>query len=145
MLKLFGFRITPFFLFVLSMECLSLLICIYLGTLLYKGTASYVAYDSIDSIIYSGILLLIVISILTPSFFSQVKVINHIKKTINEKITGVLAALLTMTVIIFANTDSLDTKTVFAAALLSACVGLSITQVGLIGKYWRFLIRSGVN
>ena len=145
MLKLFGFRITPFFLFILSMECLSLLICIYLGALLYKGTGAYVAYDSIDSIIYSGMLLLIVISILTPSFFSQVKVINHIKKTINEKATGVFAALLTMSLIIFANTDSLDAKTVFATALLSACVGLSITQVGLFGKYWRFLIRSGVN
>lgn len=58
---------------------------------------------------------------------------------------GVLAALFTMSVIVFSNTGILDEKTVFAAAILSACVGLSVTQVGLFGKYWRFLIRSGVN
>ena len=71
--------------------------------------------------------------------------INHIKKKYNEKITGVLAAFVMMAVIVFSNTGNLDSKTVFAAAILSACVGLSVTQVGLLGKYWRFLIRSGVN
>ena len=145
MLKLFGFRITPFFFFILSMECLALLVCVYLGMLLYKGTPTYVAPESIDSIIYSGMVLLLLISTLTPGFFSQVKVINHIKKTFNEKITGILAASFTMLVIVFSNIENLDAKTIFAAAILSACVGLSITQVGLFGKYWRFLIRSGVN
>ncbi len=127
------------------MECLSLLVCAYLGILLYSGTPTLVSPETIDSIIYSGIVLLLLISLLTPGFFSQVNVINHIKKTFNEKITGVLAALFTMTMIVFSNAGNLDGKTVFAAAILSACVGLSITQVGLFGKYWRFLIRSGVN
>jgi len=145
MIKLFGFRITPFFLFILSMECLSLLVCVYLGALLYRGTPTFVSSDSIDSIIYSGAVLLLLISLLTPGFFSQVNVINHIKKKSNEKITGVLAAFVMMAVIVFSNTGNLDSKTVFAAAILSACVGLSVTQVGLLGKYWRFLIRSGVN
>ena len=127
------------------MECLALLVCVYLGILLYKGTPTYVAPNSIDNIIYSGIVLLLLISTLTPGFFAQVKVINHIKKTFNEKITGISAALFTMTVIVFSNAENLDAKMVFAAALLSACVGLSVAQVGLFGKYWRFLIRSGVN
>lgn len=145
MIKLFGFRITPFFLFILSMECLSLLVCVYLGVLLYRGTPTFVSSDTIDSIIYSGIVLLLLISLLTPGFFSEANVINHIKKTFNEKIMGFLAALFTMTVIVLSNSENLDAKTVFAAAILSACVGLSVTQVGLFGKYWRFLIRSGVN
>lgn len=145
MLKLFGFRITPFFLFILSIECLSLLFCAYLGILLYQGPSAKISSESIDSIIYSGTFLLFLIATLTPGFISQVKVINHIKKTFNEKITGVFAALLTMMIIVFANVENLDAKTIFAASLLSACVGLSITQVGLFGKYWRFLIRSGVN
>jgi len=127
------------------MECLSLLVCVYLGALLYRGTPTFVSSDSIDSIIYSGAVLLLLISLLTPGFFSQVNVINHIKKKSNEKITGVLAAFVMMAVIVFSNTGNLDSKTVFAAAILSACVGLSVTQVGLLGKYWRFLIRSGVN
>lgn len=145
MIKLFGFRITPFFLFILSMECLSLLVCVFLGVLLYRGTPTFVSPETIDSIIYSGIVLLLLISLLTPSFFSQVNVINHIKKTFNEKIVGFLAAFFTMSVIVFSNSENLDAKTVFAAAILSACVGLGVTQVGLFGKYWRFLIRSGVN
>lgn len=145
MIKLFGFRITPFFLFIMSMECLSLLVCFYLGILLYRGTPTFVSPETIDSILYSGIVLLLLISLLTPGFFSQVNVINHIKKTFNEKIIGFLAALFTMTVIVFSNAEKLDAKTIFAAAILSACVGLCVTQVGLFGKYWRFLIRSGVN
>ncbi|MFT5395993.1 MAG: hypothetical protein ACI85N_001182 [Gammaproteobacteria bacterium] len=127
------------------MECLSLLVCVYLGVLLYRGTPTFVSSETVDSIIYSGIVLLLLISLLTPGFFTHVNVINHIKKTFNEKIMGVLAALFTMSVIVFSNTGNLDEKTVFAAAILSACVGLSVTQVGLFGKYWRFLIRSGVN
>jgi len=127
------------------MECLSLLVCVYLGILLYRGTPAVVSPAPVDSIIYSGIALLLLISLLTPGFFSQVNVINHIKKTFNEKMTGVLAALFTMTMIVFSNAGNLDGKTVFAAAILSACVGLSVTQVGLFSKYWRFLIRSGVN
>jgi hypothetical protein len=145
MLKLFGFRITPFFLFILSMECLFLLVCVYLGALLYKGTPIYVSHESIDSTIYSGLFLLTLILILTPGFSSQIKVINYIKKTFNEKIPGILVALITMFILVFANIDNLDAKTLFAVAILSACVGLSITQIGMFRKYWRFLIRSGVN
>lgn len=129
----------------MGMECLSLLVCVYLGILLYRGAPTFVSPETLDSILYSGIVLLLLISLLTPGFFSQVNVINHIKKTFNEKIIGFLAALFTMSVIVFSNTENLDAKTIFAAAILSACAGLSVTQVGLFGKYWRFLIRSGVN
>tara|TARA_R110002072_G_scaffold3149_6_gene23498 strand:- start:29455 stop:29892 length:438 start_codon:yes stop_codon:yes gene_type:complete len=145
MLKLFGFRITPFFLFILSMECLALLACIYLGVLLYSGTPTYIPSESIDGIIYSGVVLLLLISFITPGFLSQTKVINHIQKTFNEKIGGVVAAVFTMLLIVFSNSENLEGRTIFAAAILSACVGLSVTQMGLFGKYWRFLIRSGVN
>jgi hypothetical protein len=145
MVKLFGFRITPFFFFILGLECLALLISVYLGVLLYKGTPAYVSLEAIDHTIYTGLFLIILISILTPGFFSQVKVINKIKKSINEKIAGLLGAVLTMLLIVIASNSNLDSKTLFTAAILSACVGLSVNKVGMLSKYWRFLVRSGVN
>jgi len=145
MFKLFGFRITPFFFFILSVECLSLLVCIYLGIILHNGTATYVSSGSTNILIYFGIFLSIFLFTLTPGILSEVKVMNHIKKTFNDKITGVIAALLTMLLIVFSNADNLEAKTIFAAALLSACVGLTITKVGLLGKYWRSLIYFDVN
>jgi hypothetical protein len=145
MVKLFGFRITPFFLFILSLECLALLVSIYLGILLYKDTTSYVSPELVDHSIYSGLLLIILISVLTPGFFYQTRVINKVKKSISEKTPGFIGALITMTVILFTSSTGLDSKTLFITALLSACVGLVINQAGLFSRYWRFLVRNGVN
>ena len=145
MVKLFGFRITPFFLFILGLECLALLVSIYLGLLLYKGTTTIIPLESIDHSIYSGLLLIILISILTPGFFYQTRVINKVRKSISETATGFIGALVTMVVILFTSSSALDSKTLFIAALLSACVGLAINQAGLFSKYWRFLVRTGVN
>ena len=145
MLKLFGLRITPFFFFILAMECTALLTSLYLGVLLFKGTTGYVSYASMDSILYSATFLLMVITLITPGFFSQVTVISHLKKTLKDKSLGIISASIAMTVIVFANLGNLDTKTLFAAAVLSGCIGLSTTQVELFGRYWRFLVRSGVN
>jgi hypothetical protein len=146
MVKLFGFRITPFFLFILGLQCLALLVSIYIGVLLYQDTAtSSISVDIMDQSIYSGVFLIMLISILTPGFFYQTRVINYVKKSINERALGFIGALVTMTIIMFTNNSGLDSKTLFIAALLSACVGLLINQARLFSKYWRFLVRSGVN
>ncbi|GEM_PF-1562011 len=145
MVKLFGFRITPFFLFILGLECLALVVSIYLGVLLYKDTTTIIPLESIDHSIYSGLLLIILISILTPGFFYQTRVINKIKKSISEKVTGLIGAVITMMILLYTSSTSLDSKAFFIAALLSACVGLAINQAGLFSRYWRFLVRSGVN
>jgi hypothetical protein len=145
MVKLFGFRITPFFLFILGLECLTLLVSIYLGALLYEDTTTIIALESIDHSIYLGLLLVIFMSILTPGFFYQTRVINKVRKSISEKVTGFIVALITMMVILFASSSALDSKTLFIAALSSACVGLAISQTGLFSRYWRFLVRSGMN
>lgn len=92
-----------------------------------------------------GLFLVILLSILTPGFFSQVKAIDKIKKSVNEEIKGLLSALLTMSIIVFASTSNMDSKHLFAAAIVSACIGLSVNKAGVLSKYWRFLIRSGVN
>lgn len=145
MLKLFGFRITPFFLFILAMECMALVTSLYLGILLYKSESSPVAYESYNSIFYTALFLLVLISILTPGFFSQISVVSHIKKTFEHKVVGIVAASLTMLLYVLANIDNLNSKTLFIAAILSSCIGMCASQIGLLGKYWRFLIRSGVN
>ena len=145
MVKLFRFRISPFFLFIIGLECLALLLSVYLGILLYKGTPTSVPLESIDRTIYTGLFLIILISILSPGFFSQVKIINKVNKSINESIMGLVVSLITMSVIVFTSNSSLDSKTLFTAAILSACVGLSVNKVSMLSKYWRFLVRSGVN
>ena len=145
MFKLFGFRITPFFFFILSMECLALLISVYLGILLYKGTPPHVSLEAIDNTIYMGVLLIFLISILTPGFFFQVKVINKIKKSINEKLAGILMAFITMSVIVSSSHSSLDAKTLFIASILCTCIGLSVNKMATLSKYWRFLVRTGIN
>ena len=145
MVKLFGFRITPFFLFILGMECLALLVCFYMGTLLYKDAGSGISIELMDTSVYSGLFLIILISILTPGFFYQAKVINYVKKSIVEKMVGFIGALITMMVIIFTSSSGWDPKALFITALISAGVGLAINRVGLLGKYWRFLVRNGVN
>jgi len=114
----------------------------YLGILPYEGIPTSVSLESIDRTLYTGILLIIFISFLTPGFFSQVKIIN---KSINESITGVVASLIIISVIVFASNASLDSKTLFIAAILSACVGICVNKVGTLSKYCRFLVRSGVN
>lgn len=146
MVKLFGLRITPFFLFILGLECLALLVSIYMGILLYQDTTTTtVSFELMDRSVNSGLLLMLLLSILTPGFFYQTKVISHIKKSVNEKALGLIGALTTMMVILFTNTSGFDPRSIFIAALLSAFVGLLISQASLLGKYWRFLIRSGVN
>lgn len=145
MVKLFGLRITPFFLFILGMECLALLLSIYLGILLYRGTPEIVTTESYDQLVDAGVFLLILVSLLTPGFFSQIKIIKKVKKSVNEIALGFTSALLTMLVIVFGNYSNLGTKTIFVAALLSACVGLSVTKLNTLGKYWRFLVRPDVN
>lgn len=145
MVKLFGLRITPFFLFILGLECLALLVSIYMGILLYQESTMSVSLEMIDRSIYSGMFLIVLISILTPGFFYQTRVISKVRKSINGKIGGFIGALTTMLVILFTSNSGLDSKTLFTAALLSACVGLVINQAGLFSKYWRFLVRSGVN
>jgi hypothetical protein len=145
MVKLLGFRITPFFLFILGLECLALLVSFYLGTLLYRDTTTSVSIEFVDSSIYSGLFLIGLIAILTPGFFYQTKVINNVKKSIRDKAAGFIVALITMVAILFTCSSGLDSKTIFIAAILSACAGLVVNQAGLLRKYWRFLVRSGVN
>ncbi len=58
MLKLFGLRITPFFLFILGLECLSLLLSVYLGILLHGSVSGFLPYPSIHDLAYLGLLLL---------------------------------------------------------------------------------------
>ena len=130
MVKLFGFRITPFFLFILGLECLALLVSVYLGTLLYKDRTAPISLEIIDNSIYSGLFLVILMSILTPVFFYQTRVINKIKKSLSEKTTGFIGALITMMLIMFTSSSGWDSKTLFIAALLSSCVGLAISQAG---------------
>ncbi len=147
MVKLFGFRITPFFLFILGLELLALLVSLYMGILLYKKSTvtTFVSIELIDHTLYSGLFLIVLLSILTPGFLYQTKVINKVKKSIDGKITALIGALITMAIFLLTNNSVLDSKTLYMSALLSACVGLIISQAGLFTKYWRFLVRSGVN
>jgi hypothetical protein len=146
MVKLFGLRITPFFLFILGLEFLAMLVSVYIGILLYQGTTiSPVSVEFIDHSMYSGLFLIILISILTPGFFYQTRVINYVKKSVNEKAISFVGALVTMMFILFSNNSGMDSKTFFIAALLSASVGLMLNQARLYKKYWRFFVRSGVN
>jgi hypothetical protein len=56
MVKIFGLRITPFFLFILGLQSLALLISLYIGILLYQDTATLSAsYELMDRSIYSGL------------------------------------------------------------------------------------------
>lgn len=127
------------------MECIALFASLYLGTLLYRGESSSILMGTFDTVIFSAVFLLILISVLTPGFFSQIKVISYMKQTFDQKAAGIIAATITMTLIVISNSGSLDARSVFVAAILSACIGISVTQVSLFSKYWRFLIRSGVN
>lgn len=68
-----------------------------------------------------------------------------VKNSINEKIIGLIGALVTMLIIVMTRSSGLEPKILFMGALFSACVGLMIIHAGLLTKYWRFLIRSGVN
>ena len=145
MVKIFGLRITPFFLFILGLEFLALLLSIYLGLLLYQNTLDFVSLESFDQTIHSSFILFVMLLILTPGFFSQVKIIKKIKKSIIQLAVCIGVSVMIMSVIMFSNFSNLSSKTIFIAALLSACIGLSLSQLSVIGKYWRFLIRSGVN
>ncbi len=145
MVKLFGFRISPFFLFILGLECLALLVSIYIGTLLYQGKTVSVSFEMMDRSFYSGVFLILLLSILTPGFFYQARVINNVKKSISCKINGLIGALITMFVLLSTSNLTLDPKSLYLAALLSACAGIIISQTGFLKRYWRFLVRAGVN
>ena len=146
MVKLFGLRITPFFLLILSLQSLALLLSLYIGMLLYQDALSIeVTNEFIERSFYSGLMLVVLLSVLTPGFFYQAKVISYMKKTIHDKTPSVAIAMVTMLLILFVNGSNLDARILFIAALISACVGMVIGQFGLLGKYWRFLVHSGMN
>ena len=146
MVKLFGLRITPFFLLILGLQTLALLLSLYIGMLLYQDALSIeVTNEFIERSFYSGLLLVVLLSVLTPGFFYQAKVISYMKKTIHDKTPSVAIAMVTMLLILFVNGSNLDASILFIAALISACVGMVIGQFGLLGKYWRFLVHSGMN
>ena len=146
MVKIFGFRITPFFLLILGLQSLALLISLYVGILLYQDTVLINASaDIVERSVYSGLFLIVLLSILTPAFFHQTKVINYVKKTIHDKTSSFAIAVIIMLLILFVNGSNLDVRMFFVAALMSACIGMLAGQFGLLGKYWRCLVRSGMN
>ena len=145
MFKLFGFRITPLFLFILGLECLALLISLYLGILLYNGASINISNDTFNHVSHTGVVLFVLIMILTPGFFSQLKIIHHLKKSFNELMPGIAASILSMLMIVTANHSNMDSRLFFLAAILSASIGLIINKLSLTGKYWRFLVRKDVN
>lgn len=146
MVKIFSFRLTPFFLFILSLQSLALLFSLYVGVLLYQdavlmNTSTEIAERSA----HSGLFLVVLLFILTPAFFYQTRTINHVKKTIREKMSGLATAVITMLLILFVNGSNLDARMFFVAALMSGCIGMLVGQFNFLGKYWRYLIRSGMN
>lgn len=146
MVKIFGFRITPCFLFILSLQSLALLISLYIGILLYQDTVLMnESTEVVERSIYSCLFLIMLLSILTPAFFQQTKVINYLKKTIHDKTSSFVIAVVMMLLIFFVNGSYLDVRMFFVAALMSSCIGVLAGQLGLFGKYWRCLIRSGMN
>ena len=146
MIKLFGLRITPFFLLIIALQSLALLVATYIGLLMYQNTSSTLASTEITQQSYHlGILLIITISTLAPAFVYQTKVINYLKKTLHEKSFVFFVAVITMFVITLSQGTNLNVRTLFVAALISACVGLVVGQFNLLSKYWRFLVRSGMN
>jgi hypothetical protein len=116
-----------------------------MGLLLYKGAFTQLAYVSIDNMVYAGFLLLILLPITSPRFFSLARIRNGIKKILNEKLAGLVTASIIMSVFVFVNMANLDTKTIFVAALLSACAGFCITQAGVLSKFWRLRVRPNMN
>ena len=145
MIKLFGIRISPFFLIILGLECLTLLLSVYIGILLYHNNPEFVSTETVDRTVPMGLFLFLMLGILTPGFFSQLKIIHNLKKPVSDMVFGLGVGLLTMIAIIFSNYSNLNSRTVFIAVLLSASIGLISAKVTALGKYWRFLVRSGVN
>ncbi|MCG8377873.1 MAG: hypothetical protein MI865_00190 [Proteobacteria bacterium] len=145
MIKIFGFRFTPFFLFILSLECLALLVSIYLGILLYKGEVFSVSDALVDRTFTIAIFLVVLLMILMPVFNIQLEIIHKVKKSVYEYLPGVVVSLSIMSLIVLSNLEKLDAKMLFLSAVLSACAGSIINNFGLIGRYWRLLVRAGVN
>ena len=146
MIKIFGLRITPFFLLILGLQSLALLLCLYIGIMLYQNANSI----SINSEIfqhsaYSGLLLIFLLSVLTPGFFYQTKVIGQIKKSLHDRTQALITGAVTMLLILLLNGSNMDIRTLFVVALISASVGMLVGQFGLLRKSWRFLIHSGMN
>lgn len=146
MFKVFGLRITPFFLFILGLQSLALLLSLYIGLLLYQDSISIEASaEVIEHLLYTGLFLIFLLSILTPGFFHETRVITYMKKTFHEKTLSFVVAAIVMIIILFFNSTGLDARFLFVAALISASIGIIVGQFGLLGKYWRFLIHSGMN
>lgn len=146
MVKIFGFRMTPFFLLILGLQSLALLFSLYVGILLYQDSVLInEPAEIVERSVYSSLFLVMLLSILTPAFFYQTKVISYVKKTIRDKTSSFATAVITMLLIFFVNGSNLDARMFFVAALMSGCIGMLVEQFGLLGKYWRCLIRSGMN
>ena len=146
MVKIFGLRITPFFLLIIGLQSLALLVSLYIGILLHRDTVLIgVSDEIIQHSLYSGLLLVLLLSVIAPGFFYQTRVISYIKKTLNEKTATFVIALVTMFSVWLINGSSMDARMLFITALISACVGMIGGQFKLLSKYWRFLIRSGMN
>ena len=146
MVKIFGFRITPLFLLILGLECIAILLSLYIGVLLYSDkTSAVLSVESVNHTVSLGMFLFMMLAILTIGFFSQVKIINNMKRTANDMILGLGVALLTMVATIFSHIQQLDLTVVFIALLLSVSTGLIVVKLSALSKYWRFLVRTGVN
>ena len=145
MFKLFSFRMTPFFLGILALECMALLISIYLGVLLYQGAAINISTETFAYSNKTNIVLFMLIFILAPGFFSQLKIIHYLKKSFDELMPGLIVAVLSMALIVTSMNNNLDARLLFLAAVLSVSLGILTNKLSLLNKYWRLLIRKGVN
>lgn len=74
MVKIFGFRMTPFFLLILGLQSLALLFSLYVGILLYPDTVLInEPAEIVERSVYSSLFLVMLLSILTPAFFTKLK------------------------------------------------------------------------
>lgn len=146
MVKILGLRITPFFLIIIALQSLALLLSLYIGILLYQDTNSMgLSTEVIQRLVYSGLFLLLLLSILTPGFFYQTKVITYIKKTIHERTPTIAISIITMLFVLLINGPGMNARMFFISALMSASAGVIAGQFDLLTRYWRFLIRSGLD
>lgn len=146
MVKILGLRITPFFLMIIALQSLALLVSLYIGILLYQDTISMgLSTEGVQRSVYSGLFLLLLLSILTPGFFYQTKVITYIKKTIHERTPTIAISIITMLFIMLINGSGMNARMFFISALMSASVGVIAGQFDLLTRYWRFLVRSGMD
>ena len=140
-MKLFGFRITPFFLLILGLECLALLLSVCTGIFLYYNATQFVTTEMVEQTMHMGPVQFIMLLILSPVLFSRVRILYHLLKSIRNVIFGIAISLLTMGVVILTNYSGMNSETVFIAALLSAGIGLVAYKSGLYDKCCYFLFK----